>query len=348
MSTKPHKNSHFSLFIVMSMIVITVLIVLKNNEWDVIWKTLLSLDGRWLWAAFMLWFGSAVVDALILQRLLKQNGYPIRTPFAVCVSIVGSFYSAITPGASGGQPMQIYYLNQKKIPVGISSSAITVRFVLSQTAIVIVTLFLWAGNSELINTQLAGYQWLILIGWLVHFAGVALILLATYCQSFLQRLAGVIILIGQKTRILRNPESTRDKLNEWIASYRQSFLATRQHPSQVVLLTLLSAVSLLMTMAIVICIYQAFGLCEERWYDLLTIAYMLYLSASYNPLPGASGAQEGGFLMYYQGIFPKGQISLAMLVWRFFTYYLYLLAGALLSAAQSIAKFVHARCKRSG
>ena len=61
---------------------------------------------------------------------------------------------------------------------------------------------------------------------------------------------------------------------------------------------------------------------------LLAVALLLFVSASYTPLPGASGAQEGGFLLYYRGIFIGGTITVALLVWRFFTYYLFLLTGA--------------------
>ena len=54
---------------------------------------------------------------------------------------------------------------------------------------------------------------------------------------------------------------------------------------------------------------------------------LLFVSASYTPLPGASGAQEGGFLLYFRGIFREGTIGLGLLIWRFFTYYFSLITG---------------------
>ena len=63
------------------------------------------------------------------------------------------------------------------------------------------------------------------------------------------------------------------------------------------------------------------------WYQVLTISCLLFVSASYTPLPGASGAQEGGFLLYFRGIFKDGTIGLALLIWRFFTFYIYLIVG---------------------
>jgi len=55
---------------------------------------------------------------------------------------------------------------------------------------------------------------------------------------------------------------------------------------------------------------------------------LLFASTSYTPLPGASGAQEGGFLVYFRGMFTDANLSVALLLWRFMTYYSSLLIGA--------------------
>ena len=60
----------------------------------------------------------------------------------------------------------------------------------------------------------------------------------------------------------------------------------------------------------------------------------------YSPLSGASGAQEGGFLAFFRDMFPPGQISIAMFVWRFFTYYVHLITGAVLLLVQMVWRFV--------
>ena len=77
----------------------------------------------------------------------------------------------------------------------------------------------------------------------------------------------------------------------------------------------------------IVFVYYAFGMSGTPWHQILTISCLLYVSASITPLPGASGAQEGGFLLYFNGIFKDGTIGLALLVWRFFTFYLYLIVG---------------------
>ena len=70
------------------------------------------------------------------------------------------------------------------------------------------------------------------------------------------------------------------------------------------------------------------------------------MSASYTPLPGASGAQEGGFLLYFRGIFKDGTIGLALLIWRFFTYYLFLIVGVFMVVGEKAILKAEARRNR--
>ena len=56
--------------------------------------------------------------------------------------------------------------------------------------------------------------------------------------------------------------------------------------------------------------------------DLLTYPGMV-------PLPGAAGASEGGFLLFFSPFFGAAT-AVAMLIWRFLTYYLMLIVGSLI------------------
>jgi uncharacterized membrane protein YbhN (UPF0104 family) len=55
----------------------------------------------------------------------------------------------------------------------------------------------------------------------------------------------------------------------------------------------------------------------------------LFLAVSFFPLPGAAGASEGGFLLFF-GQFFMAATAVAMLIWRFLTYYMILIVGSLI------------------
>ena len=57
---------------------------------------------------------------------------------------------------------------------------------------------------------------------------------------------------------------------------------------------------------------------------------LLQVSVSFMPMPGASGAQEIGFSTFFRNYFVNNDLYAAVMVWRFFTYYLIVIGGALL------------------
>ena len=111
-------------------------------------------------------------------------------------------------------------------------------------------------------------------------------------------------------------------------TYHEAVHGLLRSPVQILIQCLCSALSLLALTGSIVFVYYAFGLSGTSWDELLTLSFLLFVSASYTPLPGASGAQEGGFMYYFNGIFPGGTKGLALLIWRFFTYYLFLFTGA--------------------
>ena len=105
---------------------------------------------------------------------------------------------------------------------------------------------------------------------------------------------------------------------------------------------------LIVLMLPIIAVYHAFGLSEVSSMELITMGVLLYIGASYTPLPGASGAQEGGFAVLFKGIFPDARLFVALLIWRFSTYYLNVIVGAVVATVSSIRGIKNASDTQEG
>ena len=277
-------------------------------------------------------------DALGYHYFLRKQGYGVKLSFALYISLMGFYYSNITPGASGGQPMQIYYMNKKGVPIGIGTSGISMKFIANQLMTVLMASALWLWNAAFVDRQLAGARWVVVIGWLINFAAVPLILLVAFHRPLVQRIAAFSSGWDIACAWSRTRRSPRCAVNTTLDSYHASVLRLSRHPRQIAIQLGLSALSVLGLMSVVLFVYRAFGESGTPWHHLLTISFLLFLSASYTPLPGASGAQEGGFLLYYRGLFTQGTAGLALLVWRFMNYYLFLIIGAASRLSPSCAE----------
>ena len=307
-------------------------IAFSNGELKDAWQTLFTLKPAWLLAALGGWFSYLFFDALSLYFFFRKQGCPIRFRYAAFVSVIGFYYSNITPGASGGQPVQIFYLSKRNVPVGVSTSAATVRLLCMQFMVVLIGLLLWLFNLPALAPHTSGgIRWLVIIGGVINFSAVPLILLVAFYRPPVEWLVRNGIRLGVKLRMIKNPEALEQKAADTLDSYHKSILEVSKTPSQFFLQLFFMGASLFCFLSIPVPLYYAFGLSGTPWYIVLALSYMIFWSASYTLPPGGSGMQEGGFWLLYQGVFTSGTVGLAMLVWRFINFYLAVLTGPLLS-----------------
>ena len=325
MSPKLKKILSF-LFILLSISAVLV-IAFNNPEMGNAWETISGMDLPWIAGLLLCWIVFGLFESMGIYTCLRERGFRISLFRVYWTVLIGMYYSSITPGAAGGQPMQVNSLRKAGIPVEYGTLALTVRFVMNQFAVCIGGLALFLANREFVYTQLGGAIWAVRIGWLINFAAVPLVLLAAFRRKWIQKLAEALIRFGARIRLVRDPEKAAERATEMLDTYHEALAEITHHPKEILLQVLFSGVSILGLTGSVVFAYYAFGQRGTPWFQVLTLSCLLFVSTSYTPLPGASGAQEGGFLLYFRGIFKDGTIGFGLLIWRFFTYYLWLISG---------------------
>ena len=313
-----------------------IVLVFSNNELGSAWDALLTLDVGWTLVALLCIVVNVFFDALGLHYFLRKQKYPITLRMACYTSLIGFYYSNITPGASGGQPMQVYAMSKRDVPVPIGTSAISIKFLAQQLMLVVVTTALWLTNQGFVESQLGGAKWAIYIGYAINFASIPLILLVGLHRPLVQAVITFFVRLLAKLRLVKHPEQRILRISAGLDVYHASILRLAKDPWQLVWMLLLAMVSTLGLMAVPVAVYFALHMSGAQLSQMLAAAYLLFVTASYTPLPGASGAQEGGFLAFFRGFFTPGTMGVAILVWRFFTFYLFLIIGAVMSIVSSI------------
>ena len=86
----------------------------------------ISVPGAVLLVAVVL--GVMIVDCLKFCFVNKAVIGKVRPGVAIKTSFLGKFYDNITPFATGGQPMQIYYMTTKGVDVSLSSAVVLIRY----------------------------------------------------------------------------------------------------------------------------------------------------------------------------------------------------------------------------
>lgn len=318
------------------MTAVVVVVLNCTNEMGQIFEALKALRPRWLCSA-----GVGIVLYLFLRVAtlkfyLSRRGYKISWRSAAGVTGAGQFYSAITPSSSGGQPMQVLWLHRLGVPVSMGTACVSVKFLGFQMAVLLLGGIMGIVNAQMVNQQLFGFRWLVVLGYLVNAALILAVLLTIPRTRVVDKLSWGVICLGEKLRLVKDRDKTFERSQNMIREYRDALLQLLRTPLDAAVTFGLSILQVLTFMGVIICLYHAFDLSGTSAQTLLTMQLMLFIAAAFIPLPGAAGAQESGFCVFFRGIFPEDSLMAAMVCWRFFSYYFLILMGLVMMAIAKI------------
>ena len=81
-----------------------------------------------------------VCESFNMRRTLRALGEKCNMLLAVKYTLIGAFFSAITPAASGGQPMQIFFMHRDGIKVSSSTISLLLNLMSFQTITIVLEL----------------------------------------------------------------------------------------------------------------------------------------------------------------------------------------------------------------
>ena len=325
---KPRIKRLLNLALILGTLVIVIWISLKSHDLPSTLEVLRRLDLSSALPCIGCFFGFLLFEAISLKYFLFCRGYRITLLYALYVTTVGQYYSAVTPGASGGQPMQIYHLHQRHVPLGVSTSAMITRFFSFQFMLSVLSTAFWIAYGPFVREQVGGGMWVLIVGYVYNIFTCTLVVTLSVYRRPVVWLAGLIVRIGTKLRLIKQPEETMEKWLKGVETFHESMQTIIRRPRELMVHLLLGAVQLLSLMSVLWFVYVGLELNGHTWGQVVTMHLLEYISAAYTPLPGASGAQEAVFSIYFGKIFSGPSTLAGLLLWRFFTYYIAIIGGA--------------------
>lgn len=289
------------------------------------------VNAAWLWgcAAAIVCFW--LLQALAYAAISGMVGAHASLWNHLRITLVGEYYSAITPFASGGQPMQIAYYKRYGIGAAKASSILAVRYIGYISAICVCYLLAVCVDGSRILHDFPLVFWLTALGFVINFASIVMVIVLLLRASLVQRVGRFTINLLTKLPGLRTQqEKWQTAFQKGVTEFASAAEAIRRSPWRCLLAFGLMLLSVFCMFSLAYLVYRALGLTQSSYGVLFSMQLFLYLSVSFVPTPGASGATEGGFYLFFSMVFPKNVLYGAMLLWRLFTYYTNLLAGGLL------------------
>lgn len=257
---------------------------------------------------------------------LKTSEREVRK-LAWRVVMLGRYYDNVTPASIGGQPFQIYHMRKNsKLPTGYTTSIPFYGMISSQIGFLVIALICFAfGDAFRENPALLVAGW---IGLLVYAFWPVMVIGTSFFPKATSKLLLLGVKILAKVRIIRDREKTLKKVEREVREYSNSLKNIFKTRGLLVKILILSVVYNFAIVAIPYFVLKAFG-GDVDFVKCLATTVAVTAAVYFVPTPGNSGAAEGTFYAVFSSL-STGYIFWAMLVWRFFTFYIYIIIGPLI------------------
>ena len=313
------------IFVVLSLVLY---FSLKDNYQEII-DNIKNMNIIWLIISIIILIISRIFSAVSSYQMTKANDYHISLPRAIQINLIIPFFHGVTPFAGGGQPMEIYYLHNEKIPLGKSTNIVLQNFIVYQTALIIISLIaviynvifdLFPANSLI--------KQLVIIGFIINFLVWLFTLLVSLSKKFNQVILKITLFILKKF----NKPALKEKITRYLSNLHKNATTIIKHKKSSLLSLFVNILSLICLYSIPYLVLTGMGITNLNIIETIVATSYIMIMGSFVPIPGGTGGLEYGYMYFFNYLIGGSILTSSMLVWRFVSYYLAMIIGAIVLA----------------
>lgn len=328
MENSKNKNMIFNLLLIL-VISFVVIYLLINNNFNEMLPLIKNIRSEYLLLCLIitfLWQLLIGISLTIFSRIIKKD-YRLSQGFLN--ALVATLFNGITPSATGGQIAQTFVFKKQGLQTGDAISVLWTEFIMYQSTMCLFGLFLIIIKLKFFLTEYSNLFILVILGFILNSAViVGLIALAKFykLQNFISTKG---IDFAYKLHLIKDKEKAIESMNEQLNNFRKEANTLLHHKKEFIICCLLCVLRLTCYYSIPFIVFIALGnkASLDIFINCLAMGSFVAIASNLIPIPGASGGTELIFIEMFAHLFGAINAKTAVLLWRFFTYYLLLLVG---------------------
>lgn len=276
--------------------------------------------------AIALFFVSA--EGVMIWYLLRSIDGTSSLFSCIRCSFIGFLFSGITPSATGGQPMQLYYLKRDGNSWSLSSVALMTVALMYKLVLVFfgvgILLFWHAPLRGYLGT---GYYRLFLLGLTLNTLLVVGLLMVMFTPSVIRLLSGKAEWLAVKLHLLKKAGSKQARLDHFMDNYQNALSFLKEHRGKMFVVLLGTVVQRAAVFALTYVVYRGMGMNGVALTTIMWLQAAVYIAVDMLPIPGAQGITEAMYRRAFLNIFTAGHVTASMCISRGVSFYLMICVG---------------------
>lgn len=329
MKNKEKKSKFLINFIVIFVVLIIVLYFSLKDNYVEILDAILNMNKLFVLVAIGILVLYRFLVSCTHYLIIKTNRELIPLFKCFQINFIILFFHGVTPFAGGGQPMEVYFLHKENIEVTKATNITLQNFIVYQISLVLVGIFSLCYNAMFglfPNDNLI--KKLVVFGFLINF----LVLIVSFILSFGKRVNRVICMKGidllSKLKIIKNNVGVKEDFNAYLDKFHECAVRLKKNKKIVVGCIFINIIAILVLYSMPYFLGIGLGM-NFSLVDVIVATSYVMIIGSFVPIPGGTGGVEYGFVFFFNYLIKGSIVNGLMLVWRFISYYLGVVIGAL-------------------
>lgn len=325
------------LLVIITIAGITVFLMFRGKEARKIIHCLKEAKKCWIGVAIVLMVFFLFVEAVQLKMIFKGMAEKLSLWKCFLLSNVEYFFAQVTPGAAGGQPIQMIFMSRFGVDVLVGALACMMIAVLYKSAFLTIFLVALIARRPFVCNAISRVPILFTFGVCFQVISIGFLLLCIFRPSVASVIVNGLITCGGKLHVLKHPEETRQKAADSIAMYRRGSTYLKENKFAVFRMFIYTIAQRLAYFSVTFCVAKSLGVPHVDWFGVVAVQAILSLSVDALPIPGAAGANELVFVNLQRKLFEPEIMAAGLLLNRGITYYFLLICCGIFTILCNLA-----------
>ena len=129
------RKTVFNFLIAMLLSLVTLAFIVGFSDVSDIMRALGRVSLRWVMLVLVMMVCDWILESFTVKIFSNAYDVDMKFLYAVKITLIGAFFSAVTPFSTGGQPAQVAFASKRKLSPGKMSAVLVSRFIVYQIVI---------------------------------------------------------------------------------------------------------------------------------------------------------------------------------------------------------------------
>ncbi len=276
--------------------IVAVLSQSKDLTFGDLMKLMRSLAPQYQILIYLCIAGYIVSEGIALYFLLKEAGYPQNLLNTTIYGASDIYCAAITPSATGGQPVCAWFMKRDNIPMGYITAVLSIYLIMHTfSTLTIGIICAFAGRSVFAGMSILS-KILVVIGYLMITALAVLFVLVTTWEDRIKRVGNRIINHFEKKGKIKRGDYYRKKLDNIVDDYGTGVKSLGASVKVLFLVYIFNIIQRLCQTVISTIVYSATGGAFSSLGTVFVTQIFSVMGSSATPVPGGMGIAD--YILY--------------------------------------------------